>query len=237
MRALGLLVLVVVTSVTLGRVVAGHPRAPRSPSASSEGLARAPGPTPTTVPAALSVDLPPAEVASLPQTAVKPSAGTPVFRSEMALLWAAVQRNDPSLARRAFFPERAYLRLKALPDDAADWHHRLWANFVRDVAAAHRLLGAGASRARLVTTLVPSWQAGWIVPGTCFNRLPYWHLPGSRMVYTEAGQERSFGIASMISWRGVWYVVHFGAVYPPPGQGVVDAPAIGPGSFGPPGGC
>ena len=46
----------------------------------------------------------------------------------------------------------------------------------------------------------------------------------------------SFGIASLISWRGVWYVVHLGAISRTSVTGVVDDPTIGPGTFGPPGG-
>jgi hypothetical protein len=57
------------------------------------------------------------------------------------------------------------------------------------------------------------------------------------VVYRVGGQERSIGIASLISWRGRWYVVHFGAVIRTAGGGVVDQPAIGPGTTGPPGGC
>jgi hypothetical protein len=44
------------------------------------------------------------------------------------------------------------------------------------------------------------------------------------------GELRSFGIASMISWRGVWYVVHLGAVLRSNETRVVDEPASGPGT-------
>jgi hypothetical protein len=33
----------------------------------------------------------------------------------------------------------------------------------------------------------------------------------------------------MISWRGVWFVVHLGAVVRSVAAGVVDDPAVGPG--------
>lgn len=79
--------------------------------------------------------------------------------------------------------------------------------------------------------------APWLDPGVCANSLGYWHVPGARVVYREHGQERSFGIASLISWRGVWYVVHFGAVLRSVVSGIVDQPTAGPGVPGPPGGC
>ena len=94
-----------------------------------------------------------------------------------------------------------------------------------------------ARGAQLVRVIVPSSEAAWVYPGACYNTIGYWHVGGARVIYTEHGQERSFGIASLISWRGVWYVVHFGEVLRPVVTGVVDQPAVGPGFPGPPGGC
>ena len=91
--------------------------------------------------------------------------------------------------------------------------------------------------ARLVRVIVPAADAAWVSPGACYNSVGYWHVPGARVVYREHGQERSFGIASLISWRAVWYVIHLGAVIHSVVTGVVDQPAAGPGIPGPPGGC
>jgi hypothetical protein len=151
-------------------------------------------------------------------------------------LWLAVTAGKPSLARQAFFPVTAYQQVKAIYDPAADWRYRLWLDFSLDVLAAHRLLGRGAGQARLIRVIVPSARAQWVDPGACSNNTGYWHVAGPRVVYQLHGQVRSFGIASMISWRGVWYVVHFGGISRP-AVGMVDAPAAGPGNPGPPGGC
>jgi hypothetical protein len=141
------------------------------------------------------------------------------------------------LAAQAFFPVAAYTQVKAIADPAADWRSRLFGDFRLDVAAAHRFLGGGARRATLVRVIVPSAEAAWISPGGCSNSVGYWHVGGARLVYRQHGQVRSIGIASLISWRGRWYVVHFGAVLRAGAGGVVDAPASGPGVPGPPGGC
>jgi hypothetical protein len=85
--------------------------------------------------------------------------------------------------------------------------------------------------------IVASDDAAWVYPGVCANSIGYWHVDGARVVYRQHGQERSFGIASLISWRGVWYVVHFGAVLRSAVTGIVDTPEIGPGIAGPAGGC
>jgi hypothetical protein len=172
---------------------------------------------------------------SLPQTSAVPRTDTRAFKNAMADLWLAVTTGNPRLALPGFFPESAYDKLKAITNPASDWRDRLWYDFVLDVHAAHDLLAG--RRARLVKVIVPSYDAGWIPPGACYNSIGYWHVGGSRVVYTVHGKERSFGIASLISWRGVWYVVHFGEVLRPVVTGVVDQPTVGPGIPGPAGGC
>jgi hypothetical protein len=82
--------------------------------------------------------------------------------------------------------------------------------------------------------IVPSAYAHWVDPGACFNRVGYYEVPNSRVVYRQNGATRSFGIASMISWRGVWYVVHLGSVN---SSGVVDDPSAGPGTPAPSSTC
>lgn len=151
-------------------------------------------------------------------------------------LWLAVSTGRPALARPAFFPLAAYKQVKAIYDAAGDWRTRLWLDFKLDVMAAHRLLGSRPRDAKLVRVIVPSAGAAWIDPGVCYNKVGYWHVAGPRVVYRLHGQVRSFGIASLISWRGVWYVVHFGGITRP-AVGMVDAPATGPGYPGPQGGC
>jgi len=169
----------------------------------------------------------------LPQTAALPSSASVRFDDHMAALWRGIVRDSVVDARPAFFPESAYLQVKAVSDPAADYRDRLLANFRTDIHAAHVLLGRGAASARLVGVRVPREWA-WIVPGYCVNRIGYWHAPGSRLVYREGGRLRSFGIFSLISWRGEWYVVHL-SVWDHPGT--VDAPAVGVGTFGAAGGC
>jgi hypothetical protein len=175
--------------------------------------------------------------AGLHQTHVRPPAHSAVFQAEMTDLWAGVVSGRPHLAMSAFFPLVAYEQVKAIADPAADWRTRLVGEFRADVVAAHDLIGKGVKKATLVRVVVPEQQASWIDPGVCYNGVGYWHLPGSRVVYRVGGQVRSFGIASLISWRGRWYVVHLGGVLRTGTGGMVDQPANGPGVAGPPGGC
>ncbi len=168
---------------------------------------------------------------TLPQTTALPSATSPQFHGEMADLWNGVVRDQVSVAMPAFFPLGAYLQLKAIPDPQEDWRLRLVGEFALDVAAAHALLGAAATKAALIAVDVPTTYAHWVTPGTCYNSIGYYEVPNARIVYRIDGVIRSFGVASMISWRGQWYVVHLGAVLrTTTGPGEVDDPATGPGT-------
>jgi hypothetical protein len=168
---------------------------------------------------------------------VKPKAYGASWHAMVTDLWLAVKTGKAGLGRPAFFPVAAYEQVKAIADPAADWKARLWGDFVLDVGAAHALLGRGAGHATLVKVLMaPPADDAWVSPGACYNSIGYWHIAGARVVYREHGQIRSFGIASLISWRGVWYVVHFGGVVRP-AVGLTDDPTAGPGYIGPQGGC
>jgi hypothetical protein len=147
----------------------------------------------------------------------------------MAALWQAVVTGDPAQGLPAFFPLHAYLQLKEIADAGGDWQDRLVGEFSQDVAAAHALLGADPSTAQLVAVDVPEQYAHWVSPGVCANGVGYFEVPNARVVYQQAGVQHSFGIASMISWRGQWYVVHLGAILRDGAGGEVDDPEAGPG--------
>lgn len=203
------------------------PSSSSSPSTSTTSTSTLPPTTTTTTNPA----------GNLPQTETFPSATSPQFRTEMADLWRAITTGKPADALPAFFPVNAYTQLKAIPDASGDWTDRLLVDFDLDIAAAHAYLGSSASHARLVSVEVASSDASWIPPGYCYNSIGYWHAPGNRLVYSVDGQVRSIGIASLISWRGEWYVVHLGAVLRSTDSGIVDSPTVGTGELGPPGSC
>ncbi len=206
-------------------------------SAPAPARATSPAPSPaTTPPPAQPSALPvaPASVAALPQTAAFPKTTNAAFAAETHDIWLAVSTGNPDYAAPAFFPEKAYEQIKAIADPQYDWQSRLWLDFTLDVAAAHKLVKPGAT---LVRFEVPVQYAQWVGAGACYNSVGYWHVPGSRLVYRQDGTTLSFGIASFISWRGDWYVVHLGALTRGGAYGIVDDPEQGPGVPGPPGGC
>jgi hypothetical protein len=166
---------------------------------------------------------------SLPQTRVSPSAQTATFRALMAALWRGIVLGSGESALPAFFPKAAYEQLKAIGGAGSDWTNRLVHDFSLDIGAAHDLLKGEAARARLLSVHVPASFGHWVPPGVCDNGIGYFELPNARIIYSLNGRIRSVGIASMISWRGIWYVVHLGAILRATDTGQVDAPSSGPG--------
>lgn len=162
-----------------------------------------------------------------------PSTRTACFGAVVRALWRGVQDDSARAARHAFFPLRAYEQVKAVADPAGDYSGRLIADYRLDLRAAHELLGRHPARAHLIRALVPRAYVHWVAPGVCANRLGYYEVPNSRLIYRIGGRIRSFGIASLISWRGTWYVVHLGAVVRSGGGGTVDDPSDGSGTPAP----
>lgn len=197
----------------------------------------APVTTTTTPKAPTPAPKPKPDPGSLPQTDQLPSASTPAFHAEMNALWSGVQTNSLRAAMPAFFPLGAYQQLKQIANAAGDYTGRLVADYGLDIAAAHALLGADPGSAQLAQVQVPQSYAHWIPPGVCYNGVGYYEVPNARVVYRRNGQLASFGIASMISWRGVWYVVHLGAILRPSAGGVVDDPSAGVGESVPSSTC
>jgi hypothetical protein len=162
-----------------------------------------------------------------------PSTRTRCFRAVVRALWRGIRTGSTRGAVYAFFPLRAYEQIKAIGDPGGDWAGRLLVDYRLDLEAAHEALGSDPAAARLVRAIVPAGYVRWVAPGVCYNRLGYYEVPNSRLVYSSGGQVRSLGIASLIAWRGIWYVVHLGAVTRTGGGGVVDDPSDGPGASAP----
>jgi len=173
----------------------------------------------------------------LPQTSAEPSFGVS-FQHQMHALWSDVSHNNVTRAHDLFFPRSAYVKMKTglLAYPQSDYAQRLLAFFDLDIAAYHRFLFIGGAP-RLVAVRVNRGDAAWIAPGHCENLIGYWHLPGVRLVYRHGAKVYSVGVASLISWRGVWYVVHLGPNPRPTNVGTIDSPSSGPGVPGPAGGC
>ena len=218
------------TAVTL----TATPRASTSSRPAPPPPKPTPTPKPTPKPQPSSLPLAPPDAGTLPQTQQLPSSTDTAFNNAIHDIWLAITSGDPDYALPAFFPEKAYEQVKAIYDPDSDWQNRLWYDFKLDVSALRPYV---SPHAKLLRVIFPSLYTAWVLPGGCYNNIGYWHAPGARVVYEQGGVTRSFGIASFISWRGVWYVIHLGALTRAAAVGVVDDPETGPGTAGPPGGC
>ena len=168
---------------------------------------------------------------------VEPSFGPPL-NMRMASLFHDLQLNSLALSERLFFPESAYVSMKRgqIPSPPSDYVNRLIGFLRLDLNAYHSFIFARGRVTYLGTNVNPSY-ATWVRPGWCENSIGYWHVPGVRLVYSVNGVVRSVAVASLISWRGIWYVVHLGPNPRPRDVGTVDAPRLGRGVAGPAGGC
>jgi hypothetical protein len=141
----------------------------------------------------------------------QPTTADPQFQAGLAGFWRAVVTDDPAPAMPLFFPLSAYIQVKSISDPASDWNQRLVANYQKDIHDLHASLGPAASTAQLTGIDVPA-NAQWIQPGVEYNKGSYWRVEGSAGHYTVGGRTGSFPIASMISWRGHWYIVHLSRI-------------------------
>ncbi len=109
-----------------------------------------------------------------------------------------------------FFPVTAYEQVKAIPSPAGDWRRRLVAAYKRDIHGLNkRLVDTKAiDSAKFVRLDVPDERARWVEPNEESNKLGYYRVYGTRIIYEVDGKEKSLEISSLISWRGEWYVVH-----------------------------
>lgn len=173
----------------------------------------------------------------LPQTRTRPLFAS-LFQRDMAVLARSIATDNAVEAQRVFFLERPYLSMKVgeIANPALDYRDRLVALYRLDLNAYHQALFAHA-RTSYLYARANAALATWIIPGACENRIGYWHEPGVRLVFRRNGVVVSVAVDSLISWRGVWYVVHLGPNPRPRNVGTVDAWAKGPGTPGPGGGC
>jgi hypothetical protein len=184
----------------------------------------------------LSVSAPSSFASSSTTQNVEPSFGTSLT-TRMSILFHAITNDSLTIAEPVFFPESAYVAMKTgrIPAPASDYQDRLLAFFRLDLGAYRALFAHGT--ATFVGVNANAADAAWIAPGVCENSIGYWHVPGVRLVYRARGVVRSVAVDSLISWRGVWYVVHLGPNPRPTNVGTLDAPSLGRGVAGPASGC
>jgi len=188
------------TAVTLGPAPPAPTQAPTTTTATATATPSASA----TAPAALFDE----DGKILPQTKDEPSTEDPVFERHVALLWEAIVKNEPDLAKSFFFPVEAYEQVKAIKEPAKDWKYRLYKNFERDIKAYHQRLGKHRDEAKFLRLDVRR-KPEWMKVGREGNLIGYYRVTRSLLYYEDhEGRELQLDLTSMISWRGQWYIVH-----------------------------
>jgi hypothetical protein len=201
------LVSVALVSVTVA--ACGAKAAPDvDPVVTPQNAAPAPAPPSTQLPTTTTT----VDPGTLPQTNDKPSAIAPELDDRNKALWQAIVTDDPTVALPAFFPLPAYQQVKDLKDPTSDWHNRLLSAFDAEIHGYHKALGANAAKAQYVSVDIPMANAQWINPHVEYNKIGYWRVYGTKLKYTVGGATQTLNIASLISWRGQWYVVHLASI-------------------------
>jgi hypothetical protein len=120
-------------------------------------------------------------------------------------VFEAIVHDDPALARVAFFPRAAFLRVKDIPDPG-NYYDRLERRFEADIHALHAH-SPGLARARF-ERFEFSRRGGLVRPHEEVNRLPYWAARHSWLVYRVGEQLQRIEVRVLISWEDQWYVIH-----------------------------
>jgi hypothetical protein len=148
---------------------------------------------------------------ALPETTALPSGDDPQFVARLTDLLQAVASDRVALAAPAFFPLGAYVQVKGISDPVHDYETRLMADYDQDIEALHSEIDPEAEPVTFGSVSVPD-AAEWIRPGVEYNKGSYWRVYDTRLDFSVAGQPHWFTIASLISWRGEWYVVHLSSI-------------------------
>jgi len=145
----------------------------------------------------------------LPQTDDRPTTESAFFQRLGPMLFEAIVRDDPEVVMPYFFPRVAYEQVKAIARPERDWRMRLVRLFERDIHGYYRHLGRYRNQAQYVGFEVVEDRARFMKPHTEGNRLPYWRVLRSHLIYRDhQGRRLRLEVTSLISWRGEWYVVH-----------------------------
>jgi len=158
---------------------------------------------------------------SLPQTPTEPTFGAP-FHAQMKQLFRAIKNDSAPIGATVFFPEAAYVSMKTgeIPDPTGDYVERLIGFYDRDLTAYHARLFGGPRRPWCASMRTPTSPSGSrrasartrSATGTC-------QVFASCFDVAPISCRRSL---SLISWRGLWYVVHLGPNPRPVDVGTVD---------------
>lgn len=130
------------------------------------------------------------------------------FDPKAQRLLTALEKGSFAEVKDLFFPEGAFLQLKAIAKPA-DYYSQLvkWyeQDFIREQA---RFKGRGP----LVFKAIKGGSCKWKAPQTEANRIPYWSCYRRKIELTAAGQSEVVEVRALINWGRQWYITHLGPI-------------------------
>jgi hypothetical protein len=130
------------------------------------------------------------------------------FDPEAQRLLTALGKGAFADVKDLFFPEAAFLQLKAIAKPA-DYYSQLvkWyeQDFTREQA---RFKGRGP----LVFKAIKGGSCKWKAPQTEANRIPYWSCYKRKIELTAAGKSEIIEVRALINWGRQWYITHLGPI-------------------------
>lgn len=121
-------------------------------------------------------------------------------------LFAAVQKDDPSLAADYFFPRAAFLPVKDIGNPGKYWD-QLFRTYNRDIHDLHVKQGAKIANAQFVD-IQPGSPAKWVKPGEEANKIGYFRSFNAKVRYRDGETYGHFDVRVSITWQGKWYITH-----------------------------
>jgi hypothetical protein len=136
----------------------------------------------------------------------RPSAPSDDLTAKASHLFAAVQKDDPSLAADYFFPRAAFLPVKDIGNPGKYWD-TLFRTYNRDIHDLHVKHASKMANAQFVD-IQPGSPAKWVPPGEEANKIGYFRSFNAKVRYRDGETYGHFDVRVSITWQGKWYITH-----------------------------
>lgn len=121
-------------------------------------------------------------------------------------LFAAVQKDDASLAADFFFPRSAFLPVKDIGNPGKYWD-QLFRTYNRDIHDLHNKHKTKIEGAQFVDIQAGS-PAKWVPPGEEANKIGYYRSFNAKVRYRVGETYGHFDVRVQITWQGKWFITH-----------------------------
>ncbi|WP_141735738.1 hypothetical protein [Oligoflexus tunisiensis] len=130
------------------------------------------------------------------------------FDPKAQRLLTALEKGGFADVQDLFFPEPAFLQLKAIAKPA-DYYRQLVKWYEQDFA---REKARFKNRGPLVFKAMKGGSCKWKAAQTEANSIPYWSCYKRKIELTVGGQPETIEVRALINWGRQWYITHLGPI-------------------------